>query len=225
MPHHTDDTPQIGSAGNPRPRSAKPPTVRTADGWPEIDARLLEDARPALPPVPLDVLPPPWRDWVSDAACGAGAPTDSVVQALLAAVAGLAGIGVRACVKPVWSQPLALWQALVGASSTGKTPALDAIGRPLAAVEKLLSREVGTGTASREQGKGAVVVHDARQSDRVRLSCVHDLLENGIAPAGIAEIRPAARARRAPSPATSRARREVHPLGETAKPRTGLPWS
>ena len=161
MLHQTDDTPQIESAGNRRPRSAKPSSARSAEGWPEIDASLLEDTRPALPPVPLDVLPQPWRDWVSDAACGAGAPADYVVQALLAAVAGLAGLGVRACVKPSWSEPPVLWQALVGASSTGKTPALDAIGRPLAAVEKLLRREAGHGAARPEQGKGAVVVHDA----------------------------------------------------------------
>jgi Protein of unknown function (DUF3987) len=214
MSHQTDDTPQSESAGHSRPRSAKPFSARTADGWPEIDASLLEDARPLLPPAPLDVLPQPWRDWVSDAACGAGAPVDYVVQALLAAVAGLAGVGVRACVKPPWSQPLVLWQALVGASSTGKTPALEAIGCPLAAVEKLLSREACAGTTSREQGKGAVVVHDARESDRVRLSCVGDLLEKGIALAGIAEIRPAARAQKAPSPATSRARREHGQKGQ-----------
>jgi hypothetical protein len=154
---------------------------------------------------------------------GAAAPTDYVVQALPAAVAGLAGLGVRACVEPSWSEPLVLWQGLVGASSTGKTPALDAIGRPLGAVEKLLSRDAGAGVASGEQGKGAVVVHDARQSDRVRLSCVHDLLENGIALAGIAEIRPAARAQRAPCPATSRAPLPAKTKRSEPQCRSGLP--
>ena len=65
-----------------------------------------------------------------------------------------------------WSEPLVLWQALVGAPSAGKTPALDAIGRPLASVEKLLQRDAGAGAspvqalASPVQG-GRIVVRDA----------------------------------------------------------------
>lgn len=149
-------------------RATQPFSARTLDEWPEIDTSLLEDNRPTLPLVPLDVLPSPWRDWVGDAACNAGAPPDYVVQALLAAVSGLAGRGVQARVNPSWSEPLVLWQALVGASSTGKTPALDTVGRPLAAVEKLLRREVGHGAARPEQGKGAVVGRDAALAGLVR---------------------------------------------------------
>ena len=40
-----------------------------------------------------------------------------------------------------WSEPLILWQALVGGPSHGKTPALDALRRPLAAVEKTTAPE------------------------------------------------------------------------------------
>ena len=55
-----------------------------------------------------------------------------------------------------WSEPLVLWQALVGGSSAGKTPALETIGLPLASVEKLLSRDGG------EKGQAVrLVVHDA----------------------------------------------------------------
>jgi uncharacterized protein DUF3987 len=130
-------------------------------GWREVDASLLEEDHPAVPALPLDVLPPSWRDWVSGAASNAGAPVDYVVQALLAAVSGLAGTGVRACISPTWSEPLVLWLALVGAPSTGKTPALQTVARPLAAVQKLLGRDDGAGAARREQGKGAVVVREA----------------------------------------------------------------
>lgn len=119
----------------------RPSPAAAASGWPEIEPSLLEDGRPALPAFPLDVLPSPWFVWVSDAAAGAGAPPDYVAQALLAAVAGLAGASVKACVTPSWSEPLILWQALVGEPSTGKTPALDAIGRPLATVETMLRRD------------------------------------------------------------------------------------
>ena len=34
-------------------------------GWREVDASLLEEDHPTVPALPLDVLPPSWRDWVS----------------------------------------------------------------------------------------------------------------------------------------------------------------
>jgi len=110
-------------------------------GWPEIEPSLLEDGRPLVPSFPLDVLPQPWRGWVVDTAHGAGAPDDYVAQALLSAVAGLCGAGVRAQLTPAWSEPLLLWQALVGGPSSGKTSALETIRQPLATVEKLLQRD------------------------------------------------------------------------------------
>jgi hypothetical protein len=153
MPHQTDDAPQIESAEEPSRGSAKPTSAGAPAGWPTPDPSLLEDGRPVVPAFPLDAMPQPWREWVSDTAGGAGAPVDYVAQAVLGAVAGLCGAGVKACVTQSWSEPLVLWQALVGAPSAGKTPALDAIGRPLATVEKLLQRDSG--------GKShAVVVRD-----------------------------------------------------------------
>jgi hypothetical protein len=107
--------------------------------WPSVDAALLDEAPQALPALPLDALPPWWRGWVSGTAQGGGAPEDYVVQALLAAVAGICGAGVVGRVTDTWSEPLILWQALVGGPSNGKTPALEALRRPLAIVEKQLS--------------------------------------------------------------------------------------
>ncbi len=154
MSYQTEETLQTASAEWPRFAAAVPLSAASQAGWPEFDAGLLEEDRPFLPAFPVDVLPPPWREWVNDAAAEAGAPADYVAQALLAAVAGLAGAGVRVCVNPGWSEPLVLWQALVGAASTGKTPALETIARPLVTVEKLLNRDGG--------GKSqALVVHDA----------------------------------------------------------------
>ena len=107
--------------------------------WPVVDAALLGDARPTLPALPIDVLPSWWRSWVSGTAQGVGAPEDYVLQALLAAVAGICGAGVVGRVTDTWSEPLILWQALVGGPSSGKTPALEALRRPLVIVEKQLS--------------------------------------------------------------------------------------
>jgi hypothetical protein len=158
MPHQTDVA-QTKSAEESSLGSAKPTSAGAPAGWPAPDPSLLEDGRPVVPAFPLDALPQPWREWVSDTACGAGAPVDYVAQAVLGAVAGLCGAGVKACVTPSWSEPLVLWQALVGAPSAGKTPALDAIGRPLASVEKLLQRDAGTGGSPVQSRR--VVVHDA----------------------------------------------------------------
>ena len=123
------------------PDIAEPIAAGTGNAWPETDPSLLEEGRPALPAFPLASLPPWWRAWVSETAHGAGAPVDYVVQALLASVAGVCGAGVLARVTESWSEPLILWQALVGGPSHGKTPALDALRRPLAAVEKTTAPE------------------------------------------------------------------------------------
>ena len=118
-------------------------TSASRGGWPEIEPSLLEDGQPRVPSFPLDVLPQPWRGWVADTAHGAGAAEDYVAQALLSAVAGLCGAGVRTQVTSAWSEPLVLWQALVGAPSSGRTSALETIRQPLATVEKLLQRDGG----------------------------------------------------------------------------------
>ena len=163
MLHQTNDVLQTESAGEPRLGWTKPTSAGAPAEWPAPDPSLLEDGRPVVPAFPLDALPQPWREWVSDTAGGAGAPVDYVAQALLGAVAGLCGAGVRAFVSPSWSEPLVLWQALVGAPSAGKTPALDAIGRPLGSVETLLQQDAGSSTERSRAAspEGWVVVCDA----------------------------------------------------------------
>src|SRR3981081_2722950 len=108
---------------------------QSAAGWPEMDVSILEEKRGAVPPFPLDLLAQPWRDWVSDTASSAGAPTDYVVQAVLAALAGLCGAGVAVRITPVWSEPLVLWQAVVGEPSSGKSSALASMRRLLGSIE------------------------------------------------------------------------------------------
>ncbi len=108
------------------------------EGWPEVDMSLMEDVRGDVPAFPLDLLPPAWAQWVSDTAKSAGAPVDYVAQGLLASVAAVCGTGVQAQVSPAWSEPLVLWQALVGAPSSGKSPALSAARRQIAQMEEAL---------------------------------------------------------------------------------------
>jgi len=117
---------------------------RIISGWPEIDAALFDDGRGAAPAFPLELLPLPWRGWVADTAAGAGAPSAYVAQALLAAVAGLSGAGAVVRLAPAWTEPLVLWQALVGRPSSGKSPAL----APVRALLATLQEELGAGDAA-----------------------------------------------------------------------------
>ena len=120
-------------------RAAAPPPPP----WPAVDPGLLEEGRPKLPAFPLQVFPGQWREWVKDAAQWAGSSEDYVAQALLASVAGLCGQGVSTRITEAWSEPVILWQALVGGPSSGKTPALEWLRRPLGTVERVLAREGG----------------------------------------------------------------------------------
>lgn len=114
------------------PRYARPIQSGSAGGWGEFDPAILDDGRPAVPAFPLEVLPAFWRAWARDTAQAAGAPVDYVALSLIAAVAGLCGVGVRVQPAPGWQEPLVLWQALVGAASSGKSPAIASLRRLLA---------------------------------------------------------------------------------------------
>src|SRR5258708_22603512 len=54
---------------------------------------------------------------------------------MLAALAGLCGAGVAVRITPVWSEPLALWQAVVGESSSGKPSASAPMRRLVGVIE------------------------------------------------------------------------------------------
>lgn len=117
-------------------------TVRSPDAaaatpaaWPAIDGDLLDERRAAVPAFPLELLPQPWPAWVSAAARSADAPADYVAQAVLATAAGVSGRRVWICVSEGWVERLQLWLAVVGASSTGKSPALAQVGRLVTALE------------------------------------------------------------------------------------------
>ena len=117
------------------PRYARPVSSSPPGGWGEIDTAFLEEARPPVPAFPLDLLPPFWRDWVGDTAGALSAPVDYVAQSVLAAVSGLSGAGASVRIGPRWAEPLVLWQALVGAPSSGKSPAMASVRELLATLD------------------------------------------------------------------------------------------
>lgn len=121
-------TPTFEHTSQPHARQTAPDgrMGRTSrrDDWPPIDTAVLQDRMEPAAPFPLDVLAPAWSAWVGDTARAVGAPADYVALALLATAAGMSAPRTRVRVSDVWEEPLALWLALVGPPSSGKTPAL-----------------------------------------------------------------------------------------------------
>ena len=113
-----------------------PPPAVGAAAWPDIEGALLDERALAVPTFPVETLPLPWRTWIEDTARSVNVPADYVAQAVLAAVAGVCGAGVWVRVSAVWSDPLWLWLAVVGAPSSGKSPALAPVRRLLNALDK-----------------------------------------------------------------------------------------
>ncbi len=101
-----------------------------ADGtaaWPEADLSLIRPEAIPAPSWPEKVLPPRWERWTREAAEGAGAPHAFVASALLSAVGAVIGNARWSSPWPGWQEPPALNVALVGAPSSGKSPALDRV--------------------------------------------------------------------------------------------------
>jgi hypothetical protein len=116
------------------PAGFRPLNLAT-DLWGEIDTSLIEGVRGEIPVFPVHILSGAWGQWLQDTAASSGSPLDYVAQSLLATVAAVTGGGVIAEVTPSWKEPVVLWQVLVGAPSSGKSPALAAARRLLGPIE------------------------------------------------------------------------------------------
>src|SRR5437868_395676 len=117
--------------------------------WPELDRCFLQGDRHAAPPFPLEVIAEAWRPWIESQA-QASTCIDYTAQALLASVSAVCGSRFVVDVTPHWREPLVLWQALVGAPSTGKTAALVAARRLLASVKAPPGPAVGEHKVGRD---------------------------------------------------------------------------
>jgi hypothetical protein len=104
--------------------------------WDEPDWGLFDDRRGELTDFPVEVLPASIHDWLPRAARGAGVTPGHVVVPLLGIASSLIGTARRVRASRSWSEPLAMWVALVGFSGTGKTPGLDATRRVISLIER-----------------------------------------------------------------------------------------
>ena len=108
--------------------------MTTRDDWPEPDMRLVNDDRPPAPALDDDALPAGWGAWITAEAEARACPRDYVAAGLIGAASGWINNARRVAATPDWIEPAHLWFALIGAPSTGKTPALasDDRGEPQA---------------------------------------------------------------------------------------------
>jgi hypothetical protein len=105
--------------------------------WPLPDIRLITDDRPSAATLNDDALPAGWEAWITAEAVVLACPRDYVAGALIGAASGWMGNSRRIAATSDWNEPAHLWFALIGAPSTGKTPAL----RPMIAASRKLERD------------------------------------------------------------------------------------
>jgi hypothetical protein len=105
--------------------------------WPEPDMRLVEDDRAPAPALDDDALPADWGNWITAEAEARGCPRDYVAAGLIAGASAWIGNARHIGATATWSEPPHVWLLLIGAPSTGKTPAL----RPIVEVSRAMERE------------------------------------------------------------------------------------
>ena len=118
-----------------RPRLLK---VGDDDGeWDPIDLADLPDVEP----FPLDVFPQEAQDFATAAAWSIGCAVDFAAVGILAAASALIGRSAVVRIKDGYFQAPALYLAVVGTPSSGKSPALKMAMRPVHMVAERLHDE------------------------------------------------------------------------------------
>jgi uncharacterized protein DUF3987 len=112
------------SRENVRAFVAEAPEMTPRDTWPKPDIRLVNDDRPLAPKLDADALPAGWETWITTEAAARACPPDYVAAGLIGAASAWIGNVRRIAGTATWIEPPHLWFALIGAPSTGKTPAL-----------------------------------------------------------------------------------------------------
>ncbi|HZN10504.1 MAG TPA: DUF3987 domain-containing protein, partial [Blastocatellia bacterium] len=124
-----------------RVQSAAIVTAEATGGWPDPQP-LPEGLRPVRP-LPANLIPEPFRDWLSDISrrmqCPLEYPTVAAVIAL-AAVVGNA-FAIRPKRRDDWTVVPNLWGAIIGLPSLLKTPALMEAMKPLNRLDALAREE------------------------------------------------------------------------------------
>lgn len=130
----TDDAQVPKSQFEPRHGDTTDTSDKTT--WPDPDWSVAITTRRDPPTFPTEMFPPDLAQWLTLAAGAKGAPLDYVAGSLLSAASSLIGNSRWVTPWPMWAEPPVLWLMLIGAPSTNKSPAMDAVLDPLRAVER-----------------------------------------------------------------------------------------
>ncbi|MCA8990134.1 MAG: DUF3987 domain-containing protein, partial [Planctomycetaceae bacterium] len=120
-----------------------------------------EPSLPRIPfkPFPDDCLPGVIASYVREVAVSIGCDVTYAALPMLSVLAACIGRSRQLEVKPGWWEPSVIWSAIIGESGTGKSPAFDAILRPLRKLEDRMLEEYRAEcdrilTTEAELGKG-----------------------------------------------------------------------
>ena len=108
------------SKSTPTPAVYDTPAIN----WSTPDLSIRNSGTADRPGFPVALLGEFWGPFVIALAKSKNAPVDYVGASLITVAAALMGNS-RVVVAPAWREPSVLWTALVGSSSSGKSPALD----------------------------------------------------------------------------------------------------
>ncbi len=80
---------------------------------------------------PTDLLPYPLNDFVNQTATSIGCDPSYVALPMLSSLASAIGNTRRLQIRDGWHEPAVLWTAIIGESGSSKSPALDAVLKPI----------------------------------------------------------------------------------------------
>jgi hypothetical protein len=157
--------------------SPQPEPASEIGPWENPNFDILEDSRGILPEFPTEVLDPEWGDYVERTARAAGVTPAHVAVPLIGIISGVIGCSYRIRASRAWSEPCAIWCAVVGYSGTGKTPGIDVSKRALAFVEKQRGDRIADLQRKHETRAEAAKAAQKKWKDEVE-----EAIENGKEP-------------------------------------------
>ncbi len=140
--------------------------------WPEPDLSILNDDLPEAPKLPLSSFGRV-GDLISHLAEDACAPVDYAAFAMLTVSAALVGGCRKVLPDPKyssWKEPLAIWTALIGPPSSGKTPSLVPFADALTRLERDIRLKFAPMVDKREREREVAKVHHANWKTETKKS-------------------------------------------------------
>jgi hypothetical protein len=151
--------------------------VISTNGWGPVDLTFMTPTAAPAPPLPLDKLPPSFAELVGDFVEARRLVPDFAAFSILSACSGAIGNRARVRLYDGTLEPLAVFTALVGEASTGKSLAIGTVEPPLRLLDGDLLR--GAIGVIRATGRAAVAQVDSKIRKKVagRLAIAYETPE------------------------------------------------